>query len=245
MSPTGHEATRRSPRRSNFLAPSYPGFRLRHSPSTSRRYWIAGGAACVLMLACSATLGSASQAFESPTVVVRTTLEEVFRILEDEKLKAPQHLKARRRMLEGVIAQRFDYEEMSKRALAENWKPLSESERREFVELFKAFLSDRYAAKIESYSGEQVSYLGERIADGFAEVRTKLRSTKVEVEMNYRLHVKSGRWSAYDIIVDGVGLVRNYRSQFAKIVHDHSYQELVRRLRERTLVESKKSGTAG
>ncbi len=117
---------------------------------------------------------------------------------------------------------------------------MTDAERQEFVELFKAFLSDRYAAKIEGYSGEEVSYLEERMANGFAEVQTRLRSTKVEIGMDYRLHQKSGRWFAYDIIVDGVGLVRNYRSQFAKIIHEDSYQELVHRLRERTVVEEKK-----
>ncbi len=188
------------------------------------------------------TLATPELPSDSPTAVVRATLTEVFRVLEDPKLKEPSKLLPRRRMLEEVIARNFDYEEMSKRALAEHWKPLTESERREFVDLFKAFLSDRYAAKIEGYGGEQVSYLDERIANGFAEVRTRLRSTKVEIGMDYRLHQRSGRWFAYDIIVDGVGLVRNYRSQFAKIIVDDSYQELVRRLRERTVAEEEKEG---
>lgn len=194
-----------------------------------------------LALICPDVPLATDRSAESPTQVVRATLTEVFQILDDPTLQEPSKLLPRRRMLEAVIARRFDYEEMSKRALAEHWKPLTETERREFVDLFKAFLSDRYAAKIEGYSGEEVSYLEERIANGFAEVRTRLHSTKIDLGMDYRLHQRAGRWSAYDIIVDGVGLVRNYRSQFAKIINDDSYQELVRRLRERTVVDAQKS----
>ncbi len=180
-------------------------------------------------------------ALESPTDVVRNTIGEVIRILKDDELKTPKRLPARRKLLESVIAAHFDYGEMSKRTLATHWKPLSETERKEFVELFKAFLSDRYAAKIEGYSGEQVLYLSERLSDGYAEVRTKLTSSKLEVPMDYRLIAREGTWYAYDVIVDGVSLVKNYRSQFTTIIADSSFQELLRRLRERTADEKAKA----
>ncbi|MEQ1790918.1 MAG: ABC transporter substrate-binding protein [Nitrospiraceae bacterium] len=187
---------------------------------------------------------AASGHAESPTEAVRATTTEVFRILEDENLKDPAKRIPRRHMLEEVIASHFDYTEMSKRALAANWTPLTAVERTEFVELFKSFLSDRYAEKIEGYSGEQVHYLSERIEGNYAEVRTELRSSKVEIPMDYRLHVKDGTWHAYDIVVDGVSLVKNYRSQFDKIIRSDSYQELVRRLRARTVGEDTKKKAA-
>ncbi len=143
-------------------------------------------------------------------------------------------------MLEEVIAARFDYAEMSKRALGARWTPLTAAERAEFVDLFKSFLSDRYAEKIEGYSGEQVLYLSERIEGNYAEVRTELRSKKVEIPMDYRLFLKKDGWHAYDIVVDGVSLVKNYRSQFEKIIRTDSYSELVRRLRDRTVTEERK-----
>jgi phospholipid transport system substrate-binding protein len=192
----------------------------------------------------SIAFGSSGQTSESPTEAVRSTLTEVFHILEDENLKDPAKLLPRRHMLEEVIAANFDYAEMSKRALAAHWVPLTTGERAEFVELFKTFLSDRYAEKIEGYSGELVSYLSERIEGNYAEVRTELRSSKVAIPMDYRLFSKEGRWHAYDIIVDGVSLVKNYRSQFDKIIRTSSYQELVRRLRERTVGEDKKKKTS-
>ena len=192
------------------------------------------------VLTCSVVFSSPGQDSEPPTEVVRSTLTEVFRILEDEKLKDPAKLIPRRHMLEEVIASHFDYAEMSKRALAAHWVPLTAGERTEFVELFKSFLSDRYAETIEGYSGQQMLYLSERTEGNYAEVRTRLRSSKVEIPMDYRLHMKDGTWHAYDLIVDGVSLVKNYRSQFEKIIRSASYQELVRRLRERTVGEDKK-----
>lgn len=200
----------------------------------------------LLLVACTSSLafGSSGQPTESPTEAVRSTLTKVFRILEDETLKDPAKLIPRRHMLEEVIASHFDYTEMSKRALAANWVPLTAGERTEFVELFKSFLSDRYAEKIEGYSGQQVFYLSERIEGNYAEVRTELRSSKVAVPMDYRLHMRDGTWHAYDLVVDGVSLVKNYRSQFEKIIRSSSYQELVRRLRERTVGEDKKKKAA-
>ena len=194
----------------------------------------AGVFACVILLTSMAT-ASAQAGQESPTEVVRSTITEVFHILEDPNLKDPAKLLSRRRLLEDVIAERFDYAEMSKRALAAAWTPLTPAERSEFVELFKSFLSDRYAEKIEGYSGEQVRYVSERIEGHYAEVRTELRSSKVEIPMDYRLLLKEGRWNAYDIIVDGVSLVKNYRSQFEKVIRSGSYQELVKQLRDRTV----------
>lgn len=226
-------------RRSRFSERRTKNFELR----TIRRRAFALALLLVALMV-TVAFGASGQPAESPTEVVRATTSEVFRILEDEKLKDPAKRIPRRHMLEEVIASHFDYTEMSKRALAANWTPLTAVERTEFVELFKSFLSDRYAEKIEGYSGEQVFYLSERIEGNYAEVRTELRSTKVEIPMDYRLHVKDGMWHAYDIIADGVSLVKNYRSQFDKIIRSDSYQELVRRLRARTVGEDKKKKAA-
>ncbi len=184
-------------------------------------------------------IAAAPPGTESPTEAVRGTVSRVLSILEDPVLKDPAKLKPRRRMLEEVIATRFDYAEMSKRTLAAHWPPLTETQRTEFVELFKRFLSDRYVEKIEGYSGEQVVYLSERIEGTYAEVRTELRSDKTTIPMDYRLFLKEGRWHASDIVVDGVSLVKNYRSQFQKIIRESSYEKLVRKLRERTLTEAR------
>jgi phospholipid transport system substrate-binding protein len=136
-------------------------------------------------------------------------------------------------MLEGTIGARFSYEEMSKRALGAHWSKLNPAQKQEFVELFKKLLSSSYAGKIEGYSGEQVSYLNERLQDGYAEVRTRVVSGKTEIPLDYRLLQIDGDWRVYDVVVDGVSLVSNYRGQFAKILRTSSYEELVDRLRKK------------
>ncbi|MGE3976205.1 MAG: phospholipid-binding protein MlaC [Nitrospira sp.] len=168
---------------------------------------------------------------------VRETLTQVFRILDDPSLKNPAKHAQRRRMLEEIAAGRFDYAEMSRRVLGSYWKSLTETQRKEFVEVYKSFLSDKYAGRIEDYTGhkQEVAYLTERIEGSYAEVRTELRSDKTMLPMDYRLLMKDGRWAAYDIIIDGVSLVSNYRSQFQKILRESSYEKLVNKLRERSI----------
>jgi phospholipid transport system substrate-binding protein len=177
------------------------------------------------------------QGAETPMEAVRETLTQVLRILDDPSLKNPAKQAQRRRMLEEIAAGRFDYAEMSKRVLGSYWKPLTETQRKEFVEVYKGFLSDRYAGKIEDYSGrkQEVGYLTERIEGSYAEVRTELRSDKTTLPMDYRLLMRDDRWSAYDIIIDGVSLVSNYRSQFQKIIRESSVEKLVNKLRERSV----------
>ena len=174
---------------------------------------------------------------------VRATVTEILRILNDETLKDQTKHAQRRRMLEDVAANRFDYAEMSKRVLGSQWKPLTDAQRKEFVAAYKSFLSDKYAGRIEDYTGhkQDVRYLSERTEGAYAEVRTELRSDKTTIPMDYRLSSKDGRWFAYDIIIDGVSLVSNYRSQFQKIIRDSSYEGLVNTLRERTLSAESKS----
>ncbi|OQW32762.1 MAG: hypothetical protein A4E19_05230 [Nitrospira sp. SG-bin1] len=186
---------------------------------------------------------ASSQGTEAPTEAVRETVTKILRILDDPSLKDPTRHAQRRRMLEEIAADRFDYAEMSKRVLGGYWRPLTEVQRKEFVEVYKSFLSDKYAGRIEDYTGrkQEVGYLAERIEGSYAEVRTELRSDKTALPMDYRLLLKDGQWSAYDIIIDGVSLVSNYRSQFQKIIRESSYDQLVTKLRERTVVDEPKS----
>jgi phospholipid transport system substrate-binding protein len=169
-----------------------------------------------------------------PTESVKRTIDEVLRILDDKELQRPARLMERRRLLERVIAARFDYREMARRSLPKQWKTLSAAEQTEFVALFQSFLSASYADKIEGYSGEKVQYLSERLEGGYAEVRTKLVSEKTEIPIDYRLLGRDGEWFVYDVVADGISLVRNYRSQFDKIIRESGYPELVEELRRKS-----------
>lgn len=181
------------------------------------------------LLLCAATMPASS-----PTESAKATINEVLEILNDESLKQPDRLKERRRRLETVIGRRFDYEEMSKRTLAAHWPKRSEAEKRDFVQAFREFLSAVYGDKIEGYSGEQVEYLQERREGGYAEVRTRIVSNKVNLPMDYRLMSKDGDWRVYDVVADGVSLVRNYRGQFDKVIRESSFADLVDKLRKKS-----------
>jgi len=173
-----------------------------------------------------------------PTEAVKSTINEVIRILDDESMKKPEKSEERRRVLEKVIASRFSYEEMAKRSLAAQWQTLNEQQRKEFVDAFRTFLSNSYSDRITGYSGEQVQYLGERIEQGYAEVRTKIASKKSEIPLDYRLLNKDGEWRVYDVVVDGVSLVNNYRGQFAKIIKTSSYEDLVEKLKSKSTAKA-------
>ncbi|MGH7232746.1 MAG: MlaC/ttg2D family ABC transporter substrate-binding protein [Nitrospiraceae bacterium] len=187
----------------------------------------------VLSLAMASVMVGTSYSLAAATATesVQSTIDEVIRVLQDTNLKAPDRAEERRRELEKVIGNRFSYDEMAKRSLGAQWAKLNEKQRQEFVALFQRMLSHAYAGKIEGYSGEQIKYLNERLKDGYAEVRTKVLSGKAEIPLDYRLLSKSGEWRVYDVIVDGISLVNNYRGQFAKIIRSSSYEDLVEKLR--------------
>ena len=170
----------------------------------------------------------------SPTESVKRTIDEVLRILDDREMQRPARLMERRKLLERVIAGRFDYREMARRSLPKQWKVLTGAEQKEFVDLFQSFLSASYADKIEGYSGEKVQYLSERLEGDYAEVRTKLVSEKTEIPIDYRLMGRAGEWFVYDVVADGISLVKNYRSQFDKIIRESGYPDLVEELRKKS-----------
>ncbi len=168
------------------------------------------------------------------TAAIRGTVNEVIRILENDDLKGPERASERREQIVTIVKARFDFKEMSKRTLGRHWRKLNDDQRREFVRLFTALLATSYAKKMDGYSDERVEYLSERTKKNFAEVKTKVRSGKVEIPLDYRLLKNSDDWRVYDVVVDGVSLVRNYRGQFSKVIKSSSYDDLVVTLREKT-----------
>jgi len=180
-------------------------------------------------------LGHPSQSLAGPaTDSVKGTIDQVLRVLQDKEMKKPDRVDERRQIIEKTIGDRFSWDEMAKRTLGTQWAKLTDKQRQEFVDLFRTLLTNTYIDRIENYAGEQVQYLNERLQDGFAEVRTKIASGKAEYPMDYRLLNKSGEWRVYDIVLDGVSLVANYRGQFNKILHSSGYDDLVQKLRTKS-----------
>jgi phospholipid transport system substrate-binding protein len=188
-----------------------------------------------LMLMLQLFMGGPSSAMAaSATDSVKGTIDEVLKILGDKELKGPGRQNDRRQQLEKAVGARFDYTEMSRRSLGAPWNQLSDKDKQEFVDLFRTLLTNTYADRVETYSGDGVQYLNERTEKEYAEVRTKVLSGKTEIPMDYRLLHKDNDWRVYDVVVDGVSLVNNYRGQFTKILHTSSYPGLVEQLRKKS-----------
>ncbi|HET9963010.1 MAG TPA: ABC transporter substrate-binding protein [Nitrospiraceae bacterium] len=188
----------------------------------------------ILTTLCISVAGLSAAAAMTATDAVKGTIDQVLKILADKELKQPARAEERRQKLEKAVGERFDYSEMSRRSLGAPWNQLSDKDKQEFVDLFRTLLTNTYADRVETYSGEGVQYLNERTEKEYAEVRTKILSGKTEIPMDYRLLNKNNDWRVYDVVVDGVSLVNNYRGQFSKILRTSSYPDLVDQLRKKS-----------
>jgi phospholipid transport system substrate-binding protein len=189
-----------------------------------------------LILAGMAGLAAAA----SPTDAIKGTVDQVVRLLSNPALKDPGQKNQILQQVRQVVNRRFDYDEMAKRCLT-NWNQLSSSQRREFVSLFSELLATSYADKLAKYSGEKVTYAGDRVDGDLAEVKTLLLRSNDRIPINYRLINKS-QWVVYDVVIEGVSLVNNYRSQFSRVMGESSYAELVRRLQAK-VDEQRRAGS--
>ncbi|MBI3806835.1 MAG: ABC transporter substrate-binding protein [Nitrospirae bacterium] len=193
---------------------------------------LASGIVCLLLMLGGVTVQSAVAG--GATEAMKSTIDETLKIVQDKELKQPGKVEERRRRLEQVVGDRFDYQEMSRRALGAPWNTLSDKDKEEFVALFRMLLINSYADKIETYSGEGVQYINERTEKDYAEVRTKVLTGKIEIPLDYRLLNKGDDWRVYDVVVDGVSLVNNYRGQFSKILRSSTFADLVDQLRKKS-----------
>lgn len=169
---------------------------------------------------------------------VKGTVDQVLKILNDPTLKGEQKLKERRAKIRQVVLQRFGFTEMSKRSLGRYWNERTPQERTEFVGLYTDLLERSYVDRVDGYSGEQVAYLGETLDGNYSEVRSKILTKKSqEVSIVYRLLMNGANWEVYDVIIEGVSLVNNYRTQFSKIIRTSSYEELVKKMQAKLVGE--------
>ena len=171
----------------------------------------------------------------SATAQVKTTVERVVKMLKNPRLQGDARKTERREQLRQTIYPCFDFAEMAKRSLGNQWQRYA-ARQGEFVPAFAHFVEDAYGSRIESYKNEKILYTRERVEKGFAEVDTKVVTEKGdEIPINYRLHSVGGRWKIYDVLIEHVSLVNNYRSQFQRIIATASFDELLRKLREKGL----------
>ncbi len=168
----------------------------------------------------------------APTDQLRETVDKLFATvdaLRHDQLTIPE-LRAR---VSRLLAERFDFVEMARRSLGAHWSELMPEDRRDFVETFVGLLEGTYGATLKSYGGEKVMYEREVENGDYAQVDTKILTRNgQETSVDYRLKLSNGEWKVYDVVIDNISLVSNYRSQFNRVIAASSYKDLVRRMKE-------------
>jgi phospholipid transport system substrate-binding protein len=194
---------------------------------TIRRTLTSIGALPLLLAAAPALAGA-------PTDQLKSSIDQVIKVVEDTSLKAEGSAEKRRVAIREAASNTFDFGEAAKRSLGKHWQSLSEPDRQEFTGLFADLLERGYVARIEEYSGEKIIYAGDNVDADAATVKTKFTTKKgTEIPIDYRMLRKGDRWLVYDVSVEGLSLVGNYRGQFNKIIETSSYQDLVKKMKAR------------
>ncbi len=171
-----------------------------------------------------------------PIDVIKTGSQEVLKILHESRGGKGPSLRQRQDEILNIVSQYFNFEEMARRALGHPWKDQPPEKRQEFAQLFKRLLYTTYISRIEHYTGsdEQIFYDYERVQGEYALVKTHiLYQGNSNVSIDYRLHLEGGDWKVYDVVVEGMSFVENYRGQFASILANESFDSLLSRLRQK------------
>jgi phospholipid transport system substrate-binding protein len=159
----------------------------------------------------------------TPTEQVKETVDAVIALLKDKSLDRD----TRRNKIRALIDDSFDFQLMSQRALSTNWKKATPDQQQRFVDLFSRLLEWTYIGRIEAYTDEKVRYVDEKHKKGRAQVDTLILSGSTEIPVNYRVHKVGERWRVYDVVIEEVSLIRNYRSSYREIVKQQGIDGLL------------------
>jgi len=183
--------------------------------------------ASVLLAFTAAQLTTVPSAWSlsTPMETVNEVVNKSLPVLRDKRTPLPQ----RRRQLRSLLEQRFDFADMSRIALGYHWKELNVTQRAQFTQLFTAFIENAYLSKIQDYSGQDVKVLGQNSeGDGFARVKTQIvQQGKQPIKVDYLLRDMSGDWKIYDVTVDAISIIANYRNQFNRVINDQGFAKLM------------------
>ena len=172
----------------------------------------------------------------APTDELRGHVDQVIKILQRPDLQGDDKTTERRAAVRKVANDIFDFPETAKRSLGRHWQARTPAEREEFTRLFADLVEHAYISRIDRYSGENVSYVGESVEGDQATVRTMILTKQAsQVPVDYRMLRQGGGWRVYDVVIEGVSLTANYRTQFNKIIQTASYEDLVAKLKAKEL----------
>jgi phospholipid transport system substrate-binding protein len=171
-----------------------------------------------------------------PTDQIRNAINDGVEILNKARLDNQQARSETIAKLRKIVYPLFDFDEMARRSLGPHWRRLNPNQQKEFVAVFTDLLENTYAKNIDLYDGQKVAYTGETIDQDFAEVHTKLLGKKGDsYAVDYKLLRAGGKWRVYDVVAEGISLVNNYRSQFNRVMANSSFDELIRKMKEKSV----------
>ena len=171
---------------------------------------------------------------DGPITEIKYAVDEAIKVLSDPQFRGESKDEDRREHLRRIIFPHFDFREMAKRSLAVHWRRRTPEEQEEFVQIFRDLLEKAYGDRIESYSNEKFIYTGEKIEERYAEVNSKVITSKgEEFRIDYRFHRTGNDWRIYDVVVEEISMVNNYRSQFNRVISNSSYENLVSKMRKK------------
>ncbi len=169
-----------------------------------------------------------------PLDTVRAHVNSVMEVLRDPKLKPEAAKEIKKEKLRAIYGRMFDEVELSRRTLARNWNSLNDAQRQEFIPLFRQVLEKAYIDKILAYRNEKIVFERESLlSESQAEIQTRIVTSSKEIPINYRVILRDGAWRVYDVLVENVSLVQNYRSQFNDILSKNAPDKLLEILRKK------------
>lgn len=183
----------------------------------------------VLMTGLTLAFATASFAENSPTDDIRASVDAIIAILKNEQLDQA----GKRAEIKAVVNKRFDFRAMSQRTLATNWKKTTDEEKNRFVDLFSQLIENSYVGKLDSYTNEKVNYTGEKVDGRKAVVETVIITTTADVPVDYRVYQKDDQWLVYDVTIEGVSLISNYRSSYQTIMKSDGFEGLLAKMQEK------------
>jgi len=171
---------------------------------------------------------------------IKTVVDRIVTVLTDPAFTAPEKKQERDKLLHTIASERFDWEEMAKRSIGTTWRELSQAQQQEFIAVFVDFLERTYLAKIDQFlqkskdfSSRNITYTKETVEGRYALIESVIRIQDQQLPLHYKMIQKNNTWKVYDVTIEGIGLVANYRSQFSEILAKESFESLMKRLREK------------
>lgn len=198
--------------------------------SIRRRFmvWLVGSGISILLVSLSLWAGE-------PTERIRAVVDRGLQVVNDSRLQSEDKKKERNDRLREIVYTLFDFNEMARRSLGSHWRRLTPQQQQEFVPAFRDFLERVYADRVDLYNGEKAVFTKETVEGEYAEVHSKIVSKKAtEVTVVYKMRRADGGWKVYDVVVENISLVNNYRAQFGRLMANSSFEELMKKMKEKT-----------